>query len=126
MFVFLQQMINGLAQGGIYSLIAIGWTTVFGIVGVINWTHGEVYMLGAYVGYFVTTFLHLPLIPALLVSMLAGMVISWSFRLNARTHAVLVHEVERLRAGATEAETPESKRIVEDLTGWKWERLWGR
>ncbi len=58
--------------------------------------------------------------------MLAGMVISWSFRLNARTHAVLVHEVERLRAGATEAETPESKRIVEDLTGWKWERLWGR
>ncbi|MCI9157109.1 MAG: branched-chain amino acid ABC transporter permease [Lawsonibacter sp.] len=82
MFVFLQQIINGLAQGGIYSLIAIGWTTVFGIVGVINWTHGEVYMLGAYVGYFVTTFLHLPLIPALLVSMLAGMVI-----------AVLVDEV---------------------------------
>lgn len=82
MFVFLQQIINGLAQGGIYSLIAIGWTTVFGIVGVINWTHGEVYMLGAYVGYFVTTFLHLPLIPALLVSMLAGMVV-----------AVLVDEV---------------------------------
>lgn len=82
MFVFLQQIINGLAQGGIYSLIAIGWTTVFGIVGVINWTHGEVYMLGAYVGYFVTTFLHLPLIPALLVSMLSGMVI-----------AVLVDEV---------------------------------
>ena len=38
MLVFLQQVINGLAQGGIYSLIAIGWTTVFGIVGVINWT----------------------------------------------------------------------------------------
>ena len=57
--------INGLAQGGIYSLIAIGWTTVFGIVGVINWTHGEIYMLGAYTGYFVTTYLGLPLIPAL-------------------------------------------------------------
>ena len=42
MLVFLQQVINGLAQGGIYSLIAIGWTTVFGIVGVINWTHGEI------------------------------------------------------------------------------------
>ena len=50
MLVFLQQVINGLAQGGIYSLIAIGWTTVFGIVGVINWTHGEIYMLGAYTG----------------------------------------------------------------------------
>lgn len=58
--------------------------------------------------------------------MLAGMIISWSFRLNARTHAVLVHEVERLRAGETEAESAESRQIVEDLTGWKWERLWGR
>lgn len=63
----MQQVINGLAQGGIYSLIAIGWTTVFGIVGVINWTHGEIYMLGAYTGYFVTTYLGLPLIPALLI-----------------------------------------------------------
>lgn len=53
--VFIQQVINGLAQGGIYALIAIGWTTVFGIVGVMNWTHGEVYMLGAYAGYFLTT-----------------------------------------------------------------------
>ena len=58
--------------------------------------------------------------------MIAGMLISWKFRLNAKTHEVLVHEVERLRAGATEAETPESKAIVEDLTGWKYERLWGR
>ena len=58
--------------------------------------------------------------------MLAGMAISWSFRLNARTHEVLVREVERLRAGEAEAESEESRRIVEDLTGWKWERLWGR
>lgn len=72
MVVFLQQIINGLAQGGIYSLIAIGWTTVFGIVGVINWTHGEVYMLGAYTGYFITTYLSVPMFPALLISMAAG------------------------------------------------------
>ncbi len=58
--------------------------------------------------------------------MLAGMVISWRFRLNARTHEVLIHEVERLRAGATDAESAESRAIVEELTGWKWERLWGR
>jgi oligogalacturonide transporter len=58
--------------------------------------------------------------------MLAGMLISWRFHLNARTHEVLVHEVERLRAGATAPESEESKAIVEDLTGWKWERLWGR
>ncbi len=61
-----------------------------------------------------------------LIVMVAGMLISWRFHLNARTHAVLVHEVERLRDGATEAESPESRQIVEDLTGWKWEKLWGR
>ncbi len=58
--------------------------------------------------------------------MLAGLAISWSFRLNARTHAVLIHEVERLRAGAAEAESEESRLIVEDLTGWRYDRLWGR
>ena len=76
MAVFIQQIINGLAQGGIYSLIAIGWTTVFGIVGVINWTHGEIYMLGAFCGYFITTYLHLSMIPALLVSMAFGAVLA--------------------------------------------------
>lgn len=76
MSVFLQQIINGLSQGGIYSLIAIGWTTVFGIVGVINWTHGELYMLGAYCGYFITTYLHLPMLPALIISMGAGALIA--------------------------------------------------
>ena len=72
--VFLQQVINGLAQGGIYALIAIGWTTVFGIVGVMNWTHGEIYMLGAYAGYFLTT-MGLPMVPALLLSMAVGSLI---------------------------------------------------
>lgn len=61
-----------------------------------------------------------------IVVMLIGLVVSWSFRLNARTHAVLIHEVERLRAGAVEAESAESRKIVEDLTGWRYERLWGR
>ncbi|MCC8126587.1 MAG: branched-chain amino acid ABC transporter permease [Clostridiales bacterium] len=76
MTVFIQQIINGLAQGGIYALIAIGWTTVFGIVGIMNWTHGEVYMLGAYVGYFLTTSAGFSLFPALLISMAAGAVIA--------------------------------------------------
>ena len=72
MAVLIQQIINGLASGGIYALIAIGWTTVFGIVGIINWTHGEVYMIGAYTGYFLTTLAHMSLIPALLISMAVG------------------------------------------------------
>ncbi|WP_457389048.1 MFS transporter [Roseateles sp. P5_E1] len=61
-----------------------------------------------------------------LLMMLFGLIASWTFRLNASTHAVLVNEVERLRSGATEAETDDSRRIVEDLTGWPYDRLWGR
>ncbi|MGP1348174.1 MAG: branched-chain amino acid ABC transporter permease [Stomatobaculum sp.] len=72
MAILTQQTVNGLAAGGIYALIAIGWTTVFGIVGIINWTHGEVYMLGAYTGFFLTAAAHVPLLPALLISMAAG------------------------------------------------------
>ncbi|MBI5257820.1 MAG: MFS transporter [Burkholderiales bacterium] len=60
------------------------------------------------------------------IAMLLGLWAAWRFRLNAHTHAVLVHEVERLRAGATEAESPANRAIVEDLTGWRYERLWGR
>ena len=46
---FLQQLINGLTLGAIYGLIAIGYTMVYGIVGMINFAHGEVYMIGAFV-----------------------------------------------------------------------------
>ena len=45
---FLQQMINGLTLGAVYGLIAIGYTMVYGIIGMINFAHGEVYMLSAY------------------------------------------------------------------------------
>ena len=76
MAVFLQQVINGLAQGGIYALIAIGWTAVFGIVGIMNWTHGEVYMIGAYVGFFLTEFGKMNYVLALLISMASGAIIA--------------------------------------------------
>ncbi len=46
---FLQQMINGITLGSIYALIAIGYTMVYGIVGMINFAHGEVYMIGAFI-----------------------------------------------------------------------------
>jgi len=52
---FLQQLVNGLSLGGIYALIALGYTMVYGIVRLINFAHGEVLMLGAYAGYFVLT-----------------------------------------------------------------------
>ena len=49
---FLQQIINGLSQGSIYALIALGYTMVFGVLRFINFAHGDVYMLGAFVGFY--------------------------------------------------------------------------
>ena len=49
MAYFLQQLINGLTLGSIYGLIAIGYTMVYGIIGMINFAHGDVYMIGAFV-----------------------------------------------------------------------------
>jgi oligogalacturonide transporter len=60
------------------------------------------------------------------VVMLLGLFVALRFKLNAKTHVVLMQEVERLRNGATEPETPESGKVVEDLTGWKYADLWGR
>lgn len=64
-----QQMINGLSLGGIYALMALGYTMVYGIIGLINFAHGDIYMVGAYVGYALTTYLGLGLFPSLLISM---------------------------------------------------------
>lgn len=49
---FFQQLINGLSLGAIYALIALGYTMVYGILRLINFAHGEVFMFGAYLGYF--------------------------------------------------------------------------
>ena len=55
MAYFAQQLINGLTLGSIYGLIAIGYTMVYGIIGMINFAHGEIYMLGAFIA--IITFL---------------------------------------------------------------------
>src|SRR5665811_2323499 len=46
---FLQQLINGLTLGSIYGLIAIGYTMVYGIIGMINFAHGDVFMVGSFI-----------------------------------------------------------------------------
>lgn len=46
--IFLQQLVNGLTLGAVYGLIAIGYTMVYGVIGMINFAHGEVYMISAY------------------------------------------------------------------------------
>jgi branched-chain amino acid transport system permease protein len=54
---FLQQIINGLSLGSIYALVALGYTMVYGVLRLINFAHGDVYMLGAYFGYYAARFL---------------------------------------------------------------------
>ncbi len=66
---FVQQLINGVSIGSIYALIALGYTMVYGIINLINFAHGEVLMVGAYVGFAVTTTLGLGFFPSLLISM---------------------------------------------------------
>ncbi len=53
MQVFIQTVVNGLTTGCLYALIALGYTMVYGVLKLLNFAHGDVYMVGAYIGYFV-------------------------------------------------------------------------
>ncbi|HBR02555.1 MAG TPA: branched-chain amino acid ABC transporter permease [Ruminiclostridium sp.] len=65
----LQQIINGISLGSIYALIALGYTMVYGIIKLINFAHSDVYMIGAYIGYFCMTSLRLGFVSSLLIAM---------------------------------------------------------
>lgn len=79
---FLQHFLNGLTLGGIYALIALGYTMVYGILKFINFAHGEILMVGAYVGLFAYTLLRgdspvgLFLVVLFFIAMLISMVVS--------------------------------------------------
>ena len=66
---FLQQLVNGLSLGSIYALIALGYTMVYGIIKLINFAHGDIYMLGAFTAFYATTVFHLNFFLALIVAM---------------------------------------------------------
>ncbi|HWK38283.1 MAG TPA: branched-chain amino acid ABC transporter permease LivH [Hyphomicrobium sp.] len=83
---FVQQLINGLTLGSIYGLIAIGYTMVFGIIGMVNFAHGDVFMVSAFVALILlillTQFLGVTAIAlALLIVLVLGMLITalWSW-----------------------------------------------
>jgi len=86
---FVQQLINGVTLGSIYGLIAIGYTLVYGIVGMINFAHGDIFMVGAFVALIVITALGLTastglglsilaLILVLVISMIVASVYGWT------------------------------------------------
>ncbi|MBQ6666290.1 MAG: branched-chain amino acid ABC transporter permease, partial [Synergistaceae bacterium] len=58
--IFVQHFINALSLGSLYGLVAVGYTMVYGILRLINFAHGDIFMLGAYFVYFATIVYHLP------------------------------------------------------------------
>jgi branched-chain amino acid transport system permease protein len=79
---FLQQLVNGLTLGSVYALIALGYSMVYGILKLLNFAHGDVYMVGAFAGYAVLIGFggpadpRLPVVVLILLMFLAGMTVS--------------------------------------------------
>src|SRR5262249_59533749 len=87
MEVFLQQLINGLTLGSIYGLIAIGYTMVYGIIGMVNFAHGDVFMVSAFIAliaYLILTLwlgvssMVLALLIVLIVAMALTSLVNWA------------------------------------------------
>jgi branched-chain amino acid transport system permease protein len=86
MVTVLQQLINGLTLGAVYGLIAIGYTMVYGIIGMINFAHGDIYMIGAFqslivilvLGFFGITWVPLALVFVLLIAVSLTALYGWA------------------------------------------------
>ncbi|MSM38574.1 MAG: branched-chain amino acid ABC transporter permease [Geobacter sp.] len=73
--MFFQQLINGIALGSTYALIALGYTMVYGIITLINFAHGEIYMVGAFVGLLLVATFKLNIFVAMVLAMVTCMVL---------------------------------------------------
>jgi len=76
---FIELFLSGLTRGSIYALIALGYTMVYGIIGLINFAHGEIYMIGAFTSFVIATVLSIYGFPLLSIILLAGLAAAvWS------------------------------------------------
>ncbi|WGV61761.1 branched-chain amino acid ABC transporter permease [Brevibacillus brevis] len=79
--MFWQQLVNGLTVGSTYSLIALGYTLIFGVLGIINMAHGQIFIFGSLVGLVLMTSLNMPLgvalIVAIVISAILGLVLEY-------------------------------------------------
>jgi len=87
-----QQLINGLTIGGVYALIAIGYTMVYGVLSMLNFAHGELYMIGGFTGWWVLQIFSVNHVPV----MNAALLISLMILLSMGMSAILGFVVERL------------------------------
>ncbi|SDI01568.1 branched-chain amino acid ABC transporter permease [Desulfosporosinus hippei] len=70
--MFWQQLVNGLTLGSTYSLVALGYTLIMGVLNIINMAHGEIFMIGAFVGLYLVTYLKVNIFVAMAGAMLAS------------------------------------------------------
>jgi branched-chain amino acid transport system permease protein len=95
MAIFIQQLINGLTLGSIYGLIAIGYTMVFGIIGMVNFAHGDVFMVSAFIALLLflvaTTLFGFGIVPALFLVLVLGMLITglWNWTIERTAYRPL-------------------------------------
>lgn len=72
---FLSNLISGLGLGSVYAIIALGYSMVYGIAKMLNFAHGDIIMIGAYVAYFCLSSFHMSLLPTVLITVLATTVL---------------------------------------------------
>lgn len=125
------QLVNGLVVGNLYALVAVGITQIYGVANVVNFAHGSIYMVGAYVGWIAVTQLHLPLPVALvlvpLATALLGVVVERvavrPFSRSGRTVLLLstIAVAMVLDQGAQLLFGPETKAFHSQLPQWRWQ-----
>jgi len=94
--MFLQNMINALQWGSFYALIALGYTMVYGVLLLINFAHGDIFMVGAYIAFFISTFLLGSYALQLPWAIPAGLVIFLTFLLTMTLTAGVGVTIERI------------------------------
>lgn len=68
--MFFQHLLNGLIIGGIYAMVALGYSMVYGVLQIVNWAHADVLMFGTFIGMLLATVLHVPVIAMVLLAAL--------------------------------------------------------
>lgn len=68
--MFFQHLLNGLIIGGIYAMVALGYSMVYGVLQIVNWAHADVLMFGTFIGMLLATVLHVPVIAMVLLAVL--------------------------------------------------------
>ncbi len=90
--MLIQQVINGITQGSIYALVAIGFVLIFGTMNMVSFAHGETFMIGAFLGYFAIQVFNLPLLMGLLIAFAGGWIVGFLTELLAfRTLRGAIH-----------------------------------